>query len=75
MNSTDFTGIVFDQACIRFNDSFSLLDIDWRLEPGQTWAIMGASGSGKSALAASVALEEDEGDDVVVWVSANDARD
>ena len=41
-------------ACIRFNDSFSLIDIDWTLEPGQVWAIIGASGSGKSALAASL---------------------
>lgn len=50
MNST-----VFREACIRFNDSFSLLDINWQPEPGQVWAIMGASGSGKSALAAAVA--------------------
>ena len=57
MNSTGFQGTVFKEACIRFNDSFSLLDIDWRLEPGQVWAIMGASGSGKSALAAAVAGE------------------
>ena len=47
--------IVFREACIRFNDSFSLLDINWELKPGQVWAIMGASGSGKSALAAAVA--------------------
>ena len=49
MNSTVFRG-----ACIRFNESFSLLDINWTLEPGQVWAIMGASGSGKSALAAAL---------------------
>ncbi|MBT8070899.1 MAG: molybdate ABC transporter ATP-binding protein ModF [Gammaproteobacteria bacterium] len=47
--------IEFKQACIRFNDSFSLLDIDWTLGAGQTWAILGGSGSGKSALAAAVA--------------------
>ncbi len=50
MNSIDFNG-----ACIRFNESFSLIDIDWRLEAGQVWAIMGACGSGKSALAAALA--------------------
>jgi molybdate transport system ATP-binding protein len=49
LNST-----VFREACIRFNESFSLLDINWEPEPGQVWAIMGASGSGKSALAAAV---------------------
>ena len=46
--------IIFNGAYIRFNESFSLLDIDWILEPGQVWAIMGASGSGKSALAAAL---------------------
>jgi len=46
--------IEFVKADIRINDSFSLLDINWKLEPGQVWAIMGASGSGKSALAASL---------------------
>lgn len=50
MNSIEFAG-----ANIRFNESFSLLDINWKLEPGQVWAIMGASGSGKSALAAALA--------------------
>jgi molybdate transport system ATP-binding protein len=46
--------IRFNKACIQFNDSFSLIDIQWQLEPGQVWAILGASGSGKSALAAAV---------------------
>lgn len=46
--------IRFNNASIRFNDSFSLTDISWQLEHGQIWAILGASGSGKSALAAAV---------------------
>ncbi len=50
-----FSGVVFREARIRFNDSFSLIDISWSIEPGQVWAILGASGSGKSALAAAVA--------------------
>jgi len=54
MSGTDLAGIAFNGACIRFNESFSLIDIDWRLEPGQVWAIMGVSGSGKSALAAAL---------------------
>ena len=49
--------IEFKKASIRFNDSFSLLEIDWTLKPAQVWAIIGASGSGKSALAASLAGE------------------
>ena len=55
MSKSDYDGIEFNGACIRFNESFSLLDIYWKLEPGQVWAIMGASGSGKSALAAALA--------------------
>ena len=31
-----------------------MLDIDWKLEPAQVWAIIGSSGAGKSALAASL---------------------
>ncbi|MDH3901873.1 MAG: molybdate ABC transporter ATP-binding protein ModF [Xanthomonadales bacterium] len=54
MNSTPFKGTAFKDACIRFNESFELLDINWILKPGQVWAIMGASGSGKSALAAAL---------------------
>ena len=46
--------IDFNRACIRFNPSFSLVDINWRPEPSQVWAIMGASGAGKSALAAAL---------------------
>lgn len=52
---TAFNGVAFRQARLRFNDSFSLVDIDWTIEPGQVWAILGPSGSGKSALAAAVA--------------------
>lgn len=48
------SNIEFVKADIRFNDSFSLIDINWKLEPGQVWAIMGSSGSGKSALAAAL---------------------
>ena len=46
--------IEFDKACIRFNDSFSLQDIDWSLKSDEIWAIIGCSGSGKSALAAAL---------------------
>jgi len=55
LSGAEYDGIEFNGACIRFNESFSLIDINWRLEPGQVWAIMGASGSGKSALAAALA--------------------
>jgi molybdate transport system ATP-binding protein len=46
--------IRFNKASIRFNDFFSLIDIQWQLDRGHVWAILGASGSGKSALAAAV---------------------
>ncbi len=49
MNSIEFV-----KTSIRFNESFSLIDINWKLEAGQVWAIMGSSGSGKSALAAAL---------------------
>ena len=55
MTFNDFNGIEFNAACIRFNESFSLNNINWKLEPGQVWAIIGTSGSGKSALAAALA--------------------
>jgi molybdate transport system ATP-binding protein len=51
--------IEYQKACIRFNDTFSLTDIDWTLKPNEVWAIVGASGSGKSALAASLAGDGD----------------
>jgi molybdate transport system ATP-binding protein len=54
LSKNRFKGIVFSDACIRFNESFALEDISWTLEPGQVWAIMGASGSGKSALASAL---------------------
>ena len=46
--------IEFNRACIRFSDSFSLKHIDWTLQEGEIWAIVGTNGSGKSALAASL---------------------
>jgi len=46
--------IEFVKASIRFNDSFSLIDVNWTIKAGQAWAIMGSSGSGKSALAAAL---------------------
>src|SRR5436190_9667174 len=32
-----------------------LVDVDWRIEPGEHWALVGANGSGKSTLLAIVA--------------------
>ncbi|MCZ6504302.1 MAG: molybdate ABC transporter ATP-binding protein ModF [Gammaproteobacteria bacterium] len=43
------------RATLRFSETFSLIDIKWRIEPGEIWAITGANGSGKSALAAALA--------------------
>ena len=46
--------IEFSHATIRFSESFSLLDINWKLEAAQVWAITGTNGAGKSSLAASL---------------------
>jgi len=46
--------IEFKQACIRFNKSFSLLNINWRLNFSETWAVLGNSGSGKTALVSAL---------------------
>jgi molybdate transport system ATP-binding protein len=46
--------IEFSRATIRFSESFSLLDINWKLEADEVWAITGTNGAGKSSLAASL---------------------
>ena len=71
MHSINFNIIDFNGANIRFNESFSLIDINWKLEPGQVWAIMGASGSGKSALAAVLAGAGDITSGTVTGIVAN----
>ena len=40
---------------VDFDERFQLVDIHWRIEPGQHWLITGTNGSGKSALAAVLA--------------------
>lgn len=47
--------VEFKQCEIRFSDSFSLRDINLTLSAGQHWVLLGANGSGKSALAAAMA--------------------
>ena len=49
------SSIEFKQATIRFSETFSLVDIDWKIEAGEIWAITGTNGSGKSSLAATLA--------------------
>jgi molybdate transport system ATP-binding protein len=44
----------FQQCEIRFSESFSLSDINLDLAAGQHWVLLGANGSGKSALAAAM---------------------
>lgn len=51
------TSIELIKASIRFNDAFSLVDINWLIKPDQVWAIVGASGAGKSALGAALTGE------------------
>ncbi len=49
------SSIEFNQATVRFSETFSLVDIDWKIEAGEIWAITGTNGSGKSSLAATLA--------------------
>lgn len=44
--------IQLQNLTVNFDDHFWLHNIDWQIEPGQHWAIVGSNGSGKSALAA-----------------------
>lgn len=44
--------ITLSGLSVDFDGRFELRDIDWLIEPGQHWLIVGANGSGKSALAA-----------------------
>lgn len=47
--------LAFQQSEIRFSETFSLHDINFTLSAGQHWVLLGANGSGKSALAAAMA--------------------
>ena len=49
------SSIEFKQATIRFSETFSLVNIDWKIDAGEIWAITGTNGSGKSSLAATLA--------------------
>lgn len=44
--------ISLQDLTVQFDEHFRLEDINWRIEPGQHWAIVGPNGSGKSALTA-----------------------
>ncbi len=47
--------IEMNKLTIDFDGQFQLRDIDWHIKPDQIWMITGTNGSGKSALAASLA--------------------
>ncbi|WP_416305396.1 molybdate ABC transporter ATP-binding protein ModF [Neptunicella sp. SCSIO 80796] len=49
------TQVCIHQVTAQFNRQFRLHDINWQISAGQHWAIVGANGSGKSALAALLA--------------------
>ena len=39
-----------DQARVSISKTFSLENLDWQIEPGARWLVLGSNGSGKSAL-------------------------
>lgn len=47
----------FQQAEIRFSESFALKDLSVELTTGEHWVFLGANGSGKSAIVAALAGE------------------
>lgn len=46
--------IVLTNYTVKFSKYYSLPAVSWRIEPSQHWVILGANGSGKSALAATL---------------------
>jgi molybdate transport system ATP-binding protein len=49
--------IRFQQCEIRFSEVYALKDISLEIAPGEHWVLLGANGSGKSALAAALVGE------------------
>ena len=45
--------VTYNNCTVQLSDSFSLQNLTWSVTSGQVWAIVGANGSGKSALVAS----------------------
>lgn len=52
---SELSPIRFSALSVDFDGRFRLEDIDWEILPGEHWLIVGANGSGKSALAAVLA--------------------
>lgn len=46
--------IHLENLCVEFDSGFCLSQINWEILPKQQWAIIGANGAGKSALAATL---------------------
>ena len=44
--------IELSQLTVQFDQGFTLRNVDWKIAHDQHWAIVGANGSGKSALTA-----------------------
>mgnify|MGYP006130859075 CR=1 FL=1 len=49
--------ITLYQCTVKFSSAFSLHDINWCINPGDCWVVLGANGSGKSALGAALNAE------------------
>jgi molybdate transport system ATP-binding protein len=49
--------ISLHECTVKFSPHFALRDINWCINPGECWVVLGANGSGKSALGAVLNAE------------------
>jgi len=52
--------IRLEQFGARFGEDFTIKNVNWQVSSGQHWVVLGANGSGKSALAAALLGEGEE---------------
>ena len=47
--------LTFENVTVHCGDVDAVSNVNWRVGPGENWAVIGANGSGKSSLAAAIA--------------------
>jgi molybdate transport system ATP-binding protein len=60
IDSAILSPISLHECTVKFSPDFSLRDINWRIYPSECWVILGANGSGKSALGATLNAEGEQ---------------